>query len=260
MGGLGSRLSRWAAALSLSLWSIGTSAGAEPVTVFAAASLKTALDDIVTAFSAVSEEDVVVSYAGSSALARQISLGAPADIMISASADWMDWLEARNAIEADSRVEIASNRLVIVTQDALAPVAATAEELGARLSQGRIAMALVDAVPAGIYGKAALSHLGLWDKVASQVAQTDNVRAALALVATGAAAFGVVYATDAMAEPRVAVLAEFPPESHPRITYPAALVAGGGTPAARSFLAFLQTDTARAHLREHGFLVPGGGA
>ncbi|MGZ2257272.1 molybdate ABC transporter substrate-binding protein [Roseobacter sp. A03A-229] len=254
MGGLGRRGARWLVALNVSLWSVISAAQAEQITVFAAASLKTALDQIAATFSESTEERIVVSYAGTSVLARQISLGAPADVIISASAEWMDWLEERGAIDADSRIDVVGNHLVLIAHGSEATaIPPTTEALAKQLRQDRIAMALVDAVPAGIYGKAALSHLDLWDQIAPLVAQTDNVRAALALVATGAAPYGIVYATDAMAEPRVTVLTRFPTESHAPITYPAAIVSGRGAPAAHAFLGFLQSEPARALLEQHGF-------
>lgn len=228
---------------------------AEPVTVFAAASLKTALDEIATNFEQSTDHAVTLSYAGTPVLARQISLGAPADVFISASAEWMDWLADRQAIAPDTRSEIARNRLVLIAhEETSSEIALTSQDLAAAIGQNRIAMALVEAVPAGIYGKAALSHFGLWDPLSAQVAQTDNVRAALALVASGAALFGIVYASDARAEPRVSLRAVFPPESHPAIVYPAALVADRTTPAARAFLDHLSSDAAQRLFDAHGFL------
>ncbi|WP_300061475.1 molybdate ABC transporter substrate-binding protein [uncultured Roseobacter sp.] len=255
------RRSLWAlglAVLVIGLWSaISTAAKAEQITVFAAASLKTALDRIAADFTSTTGHEVVISYAGTSMLARQVSLGAPADVVISASSDWMEWLAERGAVDGASQIEIAGNRLVLIAHGRdVDPIPADRAALAARLADARIAMALVDAVPAGIYGKAALVHFDLWTQVAPQVAQTDNVRAALALVATGAAPFGVVYLTDATADPRVTVLTTFPPESHPKITYPAALVTGGATPAARSFLSHMTSASARAQLVDHGFVMP----
>lgn len=244
----------WAAALVLSL---SGPAMAERITVFAAASLKTALDQIADTYALTSGDEVVISYAGTPVLARQISLGAPADVVVTASTDWMDWLEARGAIAPESRFDLAGNRLVLIAHDRSHPaVAPEHAALNKAIGEARIAMALVEAVPAGIYGKAALSHLDLWERLAPQVVQTDNVRAALALVATGATAFGVVYATDAQAEPRVSVVTTFLPESHPAITYLAARVDGRDTPAAQRFLDHLRSPDARAPLRHMGFTAP----
>ncbi len=229
-------------------------ATADRITVFAAASLKTALDEASAGFEAETGHEVVVSFAGSSVLARQIGLGAPADLFISANAEWMDSLEAQGHIVATSRRDLLSNRLVLVGPPRQKP-----SELAPALARdtGRVAMALIDAVPAGIYGKAALSNLGLWSLVEPRVAQTDNVRAALALVATGATPLGIVYATDALAEPQVSIIATFPEDSHPPIRYPAAMVTGRVTDPARDFLAYLFGPEAQAVFSRHGFLPVG---
>ncbi|MGR3803296.1 molybdate ABC transporter substrate-binding protein [Marinibacterium profundimaris] len=227
-------------------------AAAETVTVFAAASLKTALDEIAAGYSARMGDDVTVSFAGSSALARQIQAGAPADVFISANTDWMDRLEAEGRIAAGTRSDLLGNSIVLIAHG---EVPAT-DDIAAALAQGRIAMALVEAVPAGIYGKAALTHMGLWDRVQTRVIQADNVRAALAFVALGEAPRGIVYATDAAVEPRVSVLATFPPDSHPPIVYPAALTADAG-PEAAAFLDYLKGPEARAVFDRLGFSGPG---
>ena len=227
-------------------------AAAETVTVFAAASLKTALDEIAAGYSARMGDDVTVSFAGSSALARQIQAGAPADVFISANTDWMDRLEAEGRIAAGTRSDLLGNSIVLIAHG---EVPAT-DDIAAALAQGRIAMALVEAVPAGIYGKAALTHMGLWDRVQTRVIQADNVRAALAFVALGEAPRGIVYATDAAVEPRVSVLATFPPDSHPPIVYPAALTADAG-PEAAAFLDYLKGPEARAGFDRLGFSGPG---
>lgn len=226
-------------------------AAADRITVFAAASLKTALDEATAGFEAETGHEVLVSFAGSSVLARQIGLGAPANLFISANEEWMDSLEAQGHIIATSRCNLLSNRLVLV-----GPARQKPAELAPVLARnsGRVAMALVDAVPAGIYGKTALTNLGLWSLVGPRVAQTDNVRAALALVATGATPLGIVYATDALAEPQVSVIATFPENSHPPIRYPAALVTGRGTEAARDLLNYLFNPEAQAVFVRHGFL------
>ncbi|MBY6048053.1 molybdate ABC transporter substrate-binding protein [Vannielia litorea] len=216
-------------------------ARAESVTVFAAASLKGALDEVVAGWSG----EARVSYAGSSALARQIAAGAPADVFISANPEWVDWLEAEGV--ALERADLLSNALVLV---------AGADDLrvGLEALEGddRVAMALVEAVPAGIYGKTALERLTLWDSVAPRVVQADNVRAALALVALGEAPLGIVYATDALAEPGVRVVAEFPAESHPPIIYPVAALSEAGGP----LMAYLQSPEAAEIFARHGFGLP----
>lgn len=243
-------------ALTLTLSALPLRAAAD-VTVFAAASLTTALDRVAAAWTQETGQTVTLSYAGSSALARQIQEGAPADIFISASTDWMDALAASGDLRADTRRDILGNTLVLIAhgKDA-APITLDATlDLPALLGDGRLAMALVDAVPAGVYGKAALTHLGLWDAVAPQVAQADNVRAALAFVARGEAPLGITYATDAAAEDNVTIIGTFPADSHAPITYPAAITAQSDAPKAADFLTFLSSDTARAIWQDAGFTV-----
>lgn len=243
--------------LALSLAGV---AGAGQVTVFAAASMKDALDEVADAFGTATGDRAVLVLAGSSALARQIAQGAPADVFVSANTGWMDDLQARGRLVAGSRIALLGNRLVLVAHGPDAPGMALPElpdRLGDGLGDGRLAMALVDAVPVGVYGKAALQALDLWDILAPRVAQADNARAALALVALGAAPYGIVYATDAAAEPRVTAVATFPEGSHPPITYPAALIAGHDTPEARAFLDFLTGEAAAATFARHGFTVLG---
>ena len=215
------------------------------------------MDDIVASYQAQSGHSVVVSLAGSSALAKQIQQGAPADIFISANPDWMDLLEAEGLLEDGSRRDLLGNSLVLVAHgtDAAPVMIGPDLDLPALLGEGRLAMALVDSVPAGIYGKAALDHLGLWQGVAPSVAQSDNVRAALALVATGEAPFGIVYTTDAGAEDRVTVAGRFPADSHPPILYPVADLANRDSAAEEDFLTYLQGAEARAAFEAQGFTV-----
>ena len=230
-------------------------ARADDVTVFAAASMKTALDEVSRAYTAQNRVSIRASYAGSALLARQIAQGAPADIYVSANVEWMDWLAEQGRVA--ERRALLTNRLVLIAQGAAAdsPDVLTGEsDISAMLGEGRLAMGLVTSVPAGIYGKEALEHLGQWDTLAPQVAQTDNVRAALALVATGEAPLGITYATDALAEPRVHIAGHFPPESHTPILYPVALIDGAG-PEARGFYDFLQSDAAASIFAAHGFGV-----
>jgi molybdate transport system substrate-binding protein len=247
-------------ALALGLTGLApTLAHADPVIVFAAASMTTALAEIEEGFEAATGHDLVVSLAGSSALAQQIRQGAPADIFISASTDWMDVIAAEGLIEPDGRFDLLGNSLVLIAHGRDQPLVEIGPDLdlAARLGDGRLAMALIDAVPAGIYGKAALDHFGLWDSVADRVAQTDNVRAALALVALGEAPYGIVYSTDASAEDNVTVIATFPPDSHPAIVYPLADLVGRDTPAEAAFIAYLRGDGARAAFERQGFVVLG---
>ena len=196
------------------------------IVVFAAASLKGALDDVAGAFKATSGQSATVSYAGTSTLARQIELGAPADVFVSANADWVDQLENDGLLRPGSRRTIMGNRLVLVAPlGSIDPIALDQKtDLRTLLGDdGRLAIANTTAVPAGLYGKAALTELGLWDQIADVRVETDDVRAALAFVARGEAPLGVVYATDAAAEPAVEVAAVFPADSHPPIRYHAAI-------------------------------------
>ena len=253
---MSARFRRFRAALVL-LAAMASPAAADEVTVFAAASLADALAEVEAGFEAATGHAVTVVAAGSSALARQIREGAPADVFVSASTDWMDAVEADGLVEPGTRVDLLGNRLVLVAAGTgAAPVdIGPGLDLAALLGDGRLAMALVDAVPAGVYGKAALETLGLWEAVEGQVAQADNVRAALAFVATGEAPFGIVYATDAVAEPRVSVVGTFPEDSHPPIIYPAAALAGRVGPAEAAFMAFLRGPEARAAFLRQGFSV-----
>lgn len=243
-----------AAAIALSL---AAPAAAEEITVFAASSLTNAMTEVEAGFEAATGHDVTVAYAGSSALARQIRQGAPADVFISANADWMDALEADGLLAPGTRVDLLSNALVLIAADAEAdPVEIGPDmDLPALLGTGRLAMALVEAVPAGLYGKAALTSLGQWDAVAPKVAQAGNVRAALALVALGEAPFGIVYATDSKAEEAVSVVGTFPADSHPPITYPAAALGRSDTALTGEFLAYLRGAEARAIFEAEGFTM-----
>ncbi len=230
---------------------------ADEVVVFAAASLTNALADIEKGFEAATGNDLVVSLAASSALARQIEQGAPADVFISASSEWMDTLEDKGLIENATRFDLLANSIVLIAHD---PAAKEVEigptmDLKGLLGDGKLAMALVDSVPAGIYGKASLENFGLWDSVKDQVAQADNVRAALKLVASGEAPYGIVYATDAVAEKGVTVIGGFPTHSHPPILYPAAVLKGRELGAADEFLDYLAGPEARAAFERQGFIV-----
>jgi len=227
------------------------------ITVFAASSLTNAMAEIEPRFEAETGKDLVLVLAGSSALARQIEQGAPADVFVSANPGWMDRLDAGGLIEPGTRTDLLGNNLVLIAAD---PEAAPVKigpgmDLAGLLGDGRLAMALVDAVPAGIYGKAALTSLGLWESVAAQVAQTKNVRAALALVALGEAPYGIVYATDARAEPGVTVVGRFPEDTHPPIVYPAAAIAGRAGPGTEALLRYLRATEAAAVFEREGFIV-----
>lgn len=229
----------------------------DTVTVFAAASLKNALDDINAAWKADSGKEATISYAGSSALARQIEEGAPADLFISADLAWMAYLSERNLTRKDTEVELLGNRIVLIAPaDSTAAIAiAPGFDLAGALGDERLAMANTDSVPAGKYGKAALEALGVWDAVSARVAQAENVRAALALVAAGEAPFGIVYQTDAAADPSVRIVGTFPEDTHEPIVYPAALTAEAKATDAAAFLDYLGTDTARGLFEAQGFTV-----
>ncbi len=226
-------------------------ASAADVLVFAAASLAGPLDTIAARFEQETGHAVTLSYAGSSALARQIEAGAPAAVVILASDDWMDRLEARGLLLPGTRVALLSNRLVLIGRAGEAAI--DFENLPALIGRDRLALALTEAVPAGIYARAALDSLGQWEVLRNRIVETDNVRAALQLVAIGAAGFGIVYATDAAHEPRVAVLAQIPEGLHPPIRYPMAVTARGGSEVARDFAADLQGPFARDVFEDAGF-------
>lgn len=232
---------------------------AETVTVFAAASLKTALDGIAAEWSAETGHEVVVSYDGSAKLAKQILQGAPADIFFSAAENWMDEVAGAGLIVPETRRDLLGNALVLVAHGQAAPVEIGAGlDLAGMLGGGKLAMGMVDSVPAGQYGKAALESLGLWASVEGNVAQVENVRAALALVAAGEAPLGIVYASDAIADDgagdAVSVMGTFPADSHPPIVYPAAVIAPA-KPAAVAFLEALSSERAGAVFAAQGFQV-----
>jgi molybdate transport system substrate-binding protein len=223
--------------------------------VFAAASLREAMDDQARLFEASTGNKVIVAYAASSALARQIEAGAPADVFISADVGWMDYVDARGLVVAGTRVDLLRNALVLVAPQA-STIRLTAEPgfaLADALAGGRLAMANPDSVPAGKYGRRALESLGVWASVAPRVARAENVRAALFLVSRGEAPLGIVYRTDALADPGVRVVATFPERSHPPIVYPAALMRNSRSAAAAALLAAMQTPQARAAWRRRGF-------
>jgi molybdate transport system substrate-binding protein len=245
------------AALLVTLFFAAATQAQDRLVVFAAASLKNAMDNVAAAYTERSGVEVAVSYAGSSALARQIEQGAPADIFVSANVDWMDYLSERGFTDKLSELRLLGNRIVLVasTSSAVEAMIAPGFDLAGLLDGGRLAMANTDAVPAGIYGKAALEALGVWDSVSDKVAQAENVRAALALVSTGEAPLGIVYQTDAAADDNVRIVDRFPEDTHPPIVYPAAELAASDNPAAVEFLKFLQTNVAHALFEAEGFAV-----
>lgn len=234
-----------------------TDAATRPVVVFAAASLKNALDRIANDWEQSSGRKATLSFAASSALAKQIESGAPADLFLSADLKWMDWLAERKLIDTSSRKRLLGNTLVLI-----APKDSTTDlriEKGFKLADAlggeRIAMGEPSSVPAGVYGKAALTSLGVWDQVSGKVAGAENVRVALAYVARGETPFGIVYETDARSEPNVRVVDTFPADSHPPIVYPVALTASSANPDAKAFLAVLSSPAATRVFEAEGFTV-----
>ena len=227
-------------------------AHAADVTVFAAASMKNALDEIGVAYQTKTGSGIVASYAATSTLAKQIEAGAPADVFISADETWMDYLAGKKLIKDPTRQDIAGNTLVVVkARDAAFDV--KIDKLAEALGQEKLALADVKSVPAGKYAKAALEKLEEWAAVEPNVVMQDNVRAALSLVAKGEAKLGIVYGSDSMAEPKVAVAAIFAEETHAPILYPAAVVAASGNAEAEKFVAFLRGPEAAAILLKDGF-------
>jgi molybdate transport system substrate-binding protein len=227
------------------------------VTVFAAASMKNALDEVSAGFTQQSGIKIVASYEASSALMKQIEQGAPADVFLSADLRWMDYGAERNLIKADTRFNLLGNRLVLIApkDSKIANVTiGPGVDLAALAGDGRIAVGDVRAVPAGLYAKAAMEKLGIWAAVEPKLAMAENVRAALVLVARGEAPLGIVYETDAKIDPGVKIVGVFPEDSHPPIIYPVALTTNA-KPDAAAYLGFLRTLGAKAIFERYGFTV-----
>jgi molybdate transport system substrate-binding protein len=229
----------------------------DTVVVFAAASLKTALDAIGKEWTAETGHKVAFSYAASSAIAKQVEQGAPADLFASADLKWMDYLSEKKLIVAESRKSLLGNTLVLV-----APSDSTSDlkiakgfALAAAIGDGRLAMGDPKSVPAGMYGQVALTSLGVWEAVSPKVAGAENVRAALAFVARKEAPFGIVYGSDAKSEPAVRIVDVFPEDSHPPIVYPFALTAASKNPSAKDFFAYLGSAKAKQAFAGQGFTV-----
>jgi molybdenum ABC transporter, periplasmic molybdate-binding protein len=227
-----------------------------PLTVFAAASLKESLDEAAAAYQRSSGTSVQVSYAASSALARQVEQGAPADVFFSADLEWMDYLQQRQLVDPAQRRNLLGNTLVLVAPASstikvdLRKRGALAAALGA---QGRLAVGQTSSVPAGKYARAALQALGQWDGVQARLAESESVRSALMLVARGETPLGIVYGSDAKAEPKVRVVAVFPADSHAPIVYPVAALRASTHPAAADFVRWLGTPPAQAIFQRRGF-------
>jgi molybdate transport system substrate-binding protein len=225
------------------------------LTVFAAASMKNALDDVDAAYTKKTGVNLKVSYAASSALMKQIEQGAPADVFVSADLDWMDYGSQKNVIKDDTRVNLLGNRIVLIApkDSKLADVAiGPGFDLAKLAGDGRVTTGDVKAVPVGKYAKAALEKLGAWKAVEPKMAMAENVRAALALVARGEAALGIVYETDAKVEPGVKIIGAFPDDWHPPIIYPVAATTSA-KPETNGYLAFLRSQTAKAIFEKYGF-------
>ena len=225
------------------------------LTVFAAASMKNALDEVNTLYTQKTGTKVVVSYAASSALAKQIESGAPADIFVSADTDWMDYGVQKKAIKDETRANLLGNKIVLIApKDSKISSVTIGQgfDLAGLAGDERIATGDVAAVPVGKYAKAALEKLGSWDEAAPKFAMTESVRAALALVARGEAALGIVYETDAKVEPGVKIVGAFPADSHPAITYPVAATASAKAEA-NDYLAFLRSNAAKTVFEKYGF-------
>jgi molybdate transport system substrate-binding protein len=234
-----------------------TAAQQQSILVFAAASMKNALDDVNAAFTKGGGDKVVASYAASSALMKQIEQGAPADVFLSADIDWMDYGAKHNLIKNDTRFDLLGNRLVLIApkDSAIGQVnIGPGFDLAALAGSGRIAVGDVRAVPAGLYAKAALEKLGSWAAVEPKLAMAESVRGALVLVSRGEATLGIVYETDAKIEPAVKIVGTFPADSHPPIVYPVALTAAA-KPEAVPYLAFLRTRQAKTIFEGYGFNV-----
>jgi molybdate transport system substrate-binding protein len=225
------------------------------ITVFAAASMKNALDDVSAAFTKATGTKVVASYAASSALAKQLEQGAPADVFASADIEWMDYSAGKKTIRDDTRVNLLGNRLVLIApRDSKIDKVDIARgfDLAKLIGDGRIATGEVNSVPVGKYAKSALEKLGIWASVEKKFAMADNVRAALALVARGEAVLGIVYETDAKVESGVKIVGAFPPDSHPAIVYPVAATTNA-KPETAAYLAFLRGSAAKTVFEKYGF-------
>jgi molybdate transport system substrate-binding protein len=238
--------------------SIGPAAAqGRDVLVFAAASLKNALDDVAGQWQRQTGKKVAISYAASNNLIRQIEQGAPADIFMSADLDWMDYGQQKNLIKPETRANLLSNRIVLIApkDSTLSVKVEPGFDLAEALKGGRLAMGNVDAVPAGKYGKAALEKLGAWDGVKGRIAQAESVRAALLLVSRGETPLGIVYQTDAASEPAVKIISTFPDDSHPPIVYPVALTKDSNNTAAADFLKYVRSPAAKPAFEKQGFTM-----
>ena len=248
----------WLAALCLGLAALARPAAAEPapkdITVFAAASLTDVLQEIGDGFRAESGIAIRFSFAATSALARQVESGAPADVFVSADVEWMDYLANKSLIDLKTRRNVAGNELVLIApadSDVKLDIA-PGFPIAAALAGGLLAIGDPASVPAGRYAEAALKSLGVWSQLESRIVPAENVRAALAYVSRGEAPLGIVYRTDARVDPKVKVIGAFPAGSHPTIVYPAASI-GTGNAGATAFVEYLAGARAQSIFRKHGF-------
>jgi len=250
-------ISRYFCVVVIAFLSMAFHAHAENVNVFAAASMKTALDDAIRLWKTQSGKEVVATYGSSGTLARQIAAAAPADIFISADLAWVDDIAKKSLIKPDSRRNLVGNTLVLVAAAGTGLKIGLEKEsnLAASLGIEKLAVGDVKSVPAGKYAKSALENLGLWASVEPNLVMQENVRSALALVARGEARLGIVYGSDAVAESKVQVIASFPEASHAPIVYPVALIAASTNPDAQPFLDFLFSNDAQLIFKTNGFTL-----
>jgi len=238
-------------------WSVAAHAQGRDLLVFGAASLKSALDNANAQYQRGAGHKIVVSYGASSALAKQIENGAPADIFISADLDWMDYVAEHKLIKPETRFNLLGNKLVLIApaDSSINLTVAPNFPLAHALGNDRLAMADPAAVPAGKYGKAALEALGVWSSVSSKIAPTQDVRATLLLVSRGEAALGIVYQTDAAADKGVKIVGAFPESTHPPIIYPIAVTTASTNPGAAAYIGFLKSPAAKPAFEKQGFVV-----
>jgi molybdate transport system substrate-binding protein len=236
---------------------VAPATASDKITVFAAASLKNALDDANAAWESQAGSTVVTSYAASSALATQIEAGAPADIFISADLDWMNYLQDKALIDATHAQELLGNKLVLVTSnlDAETIEISAKTDFSALLGNERLALAAVESVPAGKYAKAAFENFEQWELLKDKIASAENVRAALVLVSRGEAPYGVVYESDAKVDHSVKVIGTFPAGSHPAVIYPIGVIKGSENKAAQAYYDFLTSPAAASFFEKQGFTV-----
>lgn len=229
----------------------------KPARVSAAASLTDAFKEVGALYAATGHPEPVFVFAASSVLAKQIENGAGADVFASADEAWMDYLSERKLIDPATRTSMLSNKLVLIAP-ADKPLKITIKpnfDLKGALNGGKLSMANPDSVPAGKYGKAALTSLGVWNSVSADAVHAENVRSALRFVELGEAPAGIVYQTDAIASKKVVITGEFPQGSYPKISYPIAAIKGGQTKEAKSFLKFFRSDAAIAVFKRQGFTI-----